>query len=187
MSHSCNSKSALIVCLLIVVCATPVALAGASLDIRPSVCPNLINRDVRGILRVALVGDVDFVVSHVELASLELSRADGVGGGIAPRLGQRRPFLARLVDIAAPAVSGMCSTFGADGIRDLRVLFGQAAVVSRLELGALAPNATVEICLSGQTTDGTTFSACDHAIVTALSDLTSPEFRDIETFPLRQR
>lgn len=187
MSNCRNSKSALIICLLIVVCATPAALAGASLDIRPSVCPNLINRDVRGILRVALVGDVDFVVSHVELASLELSRADGVGGSVAPWLSQHRPFRARLVDIAAPAVSGLCSTFGADGIRDLRILFGQAAVVTRLELGALEPNATVEICLSGQTTDGTSFSACDHAIVTALSDLTPPEFRDIETFPFGRR
>lgn len=186
MSHSCNSKSALIICLLIVVCATPAALAGASLDIRPSICPNLINRDGRGILPMVLVGDVDFVVSHVELASLELSRADGVGGSVTPRPSRRRR-LVRLVDVAAPSVSGMCSTFGADGIRDLRILFGQAAVVTRLELGALAPNATVEICLSGRTIDGTPFSACDHAIVTALSTLTSPEFRDIETFPLRQR
>lgn len=186
MSNCRNSKSALIICLLIVVCATPAALAGASLDIRPSICPNLINRDVRGILPMVLVGDVDFVVSHVDLASLELSRADGVGGSVTPRPSPRRR-LVRLVDIAAPAVSGLCSTFGADGIRDLRILFGQAAVVTRLELGALAPNATVEICLSGQTIDGTPFSACDHAIVTALSDLTPPEFRDIETFPFGRR
>ena len=87
MSNCRNSKSALIICLLIVVCATPAALAGASLDIRPSICPNLINRDVRGILPMVLVGDVDFVVSHVNLASLELSRADGVGGSVTPRRG----------------------------------------------------------------------------------------------------
>ena len=186
MPLSFNSKSALIVCFLIVACAAPAVLAGPSLDIRPSICPNLVNRDVRGLLPVALVGDVDFVVSHVDLASLRLSRADGVGGSVTPLPSPRRRF-AGLVDVAAPPVSGMCSTLGADGIRDLRILFGQASVVTRLELGALEPNATVEICLSGQTRGGTPFSACDHAIVIALSDLTPPGLRDIATVPLGRR
>ncbi len=192
MSHSRNWKSLLFVCLLVAACATPAALAGASLDIRPSICPNLINRDTRAVLPVALVGDVDFVVSHVVPASLELSRADGVGGSARPqfRRGKRtvRPsaglparLALRLVDIAAPRVSGMCSTLGADGIRDLRILFRQSDVVTQLELGALPLNATVELCLSGQSDDGTPFSACDHVSVTGLTVLTSPELDDIDT------
>ena len=168
MSVFRSSKSALIVGLLIVACATPVAFAGASLDIRPSVCPNLINRDSRVVLPVALVSDVHFVASRLDIdpTSLVLSRADGMGGSATPL--DVRPAVI-LLDVAAPAVSGMCSTQGVDGIRDLRILFGQADVVTQLELDALPLPAVVGLCLSGQTGDGTPFNACDHIFLYKLT------------------
>ena len=187
MSHFRSLKSALIIFSLLVAAGAAPALAGASLDIRPSVCPNLISRNARTVLPVALVSDVDFVVSRLDIdtATLELSRADGVGGIAKPIV--RRTFrpATRLVDVAAPAVSGMCSTFGADGIRDLSIVFGQANVVSELELRNLPLNSFVELCLSGQTGDGTPFSACDHVIVSEfrLFATPPPDDDDLGTLP----
>ncbi len=85
MSHFRSPKSALIILLLAAASAAP-ALAGASLDIRPSECPNLIDRGTFGRFPVALVSDYDFVVSRVgvDVGSLELRRADGVGGSARP-------------------------------------------------------------------------------------------------------
>jgi len=159
-----SPKPALIILLLVAASAAP-ALAGASLDIRPSECPNLIDRGTFGRFPVALVSDYDFVVSRVgvDVGSLELRRADGVGGSARPIIFRRNTLI---VDVAAPAVAGMCSTFGVDGLRDLRVYFGQRRVVRQLQLHTLPVNASIELCLSGQVRDGTPFDVCDHAIVT---------------------
>jgi len=181
MSHFCDSRFALFVCLLIVACATPAALAGPSLDIRPSICPNFLDRDGNTSFAVALVGDPDFIVSRLDIdfASLRLTRADGVGGSVRPMLRPRsRKMAPRLIDVAAPRISDMCSTFGADGIRDLKVRFGQYRVVRRLELGTVPLNTTVELCLSGQTGDGTPFDVCDDVIIISLALPTSLEDED---------
>ena len=181
MSHFCDSRFALFVCLLIVACATPAALAGPSLDIRPSICPNFLDRDGSTSFAVALVGDPDFIVSRLDIdfESLRLSRADGVGGSSRALLRPRSLKMAtRLVDVAAPRVSDLCSTYGADGIRDLRVRFGQARIVRRLELDTVPLNSTVALCLSGQTGDGTPFDVCDDVIIISLGLPTSLEDED---------
>ena len=182
MFHVRSPKSALVASLLVAACAAP-ALAGASLDIRPSTCPNLVERHARPLLALALVSDADFVVPRVDIdhATLELSRTDGVGGAIAPLV----VFPASLMtDVAAPSVSGMCSTFGVDGIPDLRMLFSRANLFRQLELGSLPPNASIELCLSGQTGDGTPFNVCDIAIVTSVARIDGPG--DLGSLPRRR-
>ena len=48
-------------------------------DIKPGSCPNSFNRKSNGGLPVALVGTDGFDVMAVDLSSVLLSRADGVG------------------------------------------------------------------------------------------------------------
>lgn len=176
---SCSrSRFCRIACILLVFCVGPAAFAGASLDIRPSACPNIVNRDARGLVAVVLVSDMDFAASRVDVSSLQLTRGDGVGGTALPLPG-RRGIRAVALDLAAPAVSGMCSTFGVDGLVDLRLMFGQAQIVDNLELAAVAPNTTVELCLSGQSFTGTPFSVCDDVIVVELAPLFRPRLDDL--------
>jgi len=171
LSHFRSQKSALIVLLLVAASVTP-ALAEASLDIRPSVCPNLIHRNHPEIVGAALVGDVDFVIAHLDIniSSLELRRADGVGGSVRPFNFQRRRFLR---DVAAPSESGVCSTFGADGMLDMRLFFGQARLVNQLELGNF--KGSVDVCLSGRTGDGTAFDACDRITMVGYKIRVTPD------------
>ncbi|MCZ6735823.1 MAG: hypothetical protein O7C65_08545, partial [Planctomycetota bacterium] len=71
------------------------------LDIKPSACPNPFNRSSHGVLPVALVGAKDFDVTEVDISSLLLSRADGVGGGVAPNEGPPGPHSV-FADVATP-------------------------------------------------------------------------------------
>jgi hypothetical protein len=180
MSCFRSQKSTLIVLLVVAACATP-ALAGASLDIRPSTCPNLIYRNAQSVVVAALVSDVDFVVSRLDInfGSLELSRADGVGDSIKPFSFRRAGFLA---DVAAPADSEACSTLGVDGMRDLRLFFGQARLVRLLGLSEL--NGSVELCLSGQTGEGDAFNACDHVTMVGVKLRVTPDPDDDDLSPL---
>ena len=170
MSYLRSPKSALIVLLLVAASVTP-ALAEASLDIRPSICPNPIHRNAIEIVTAALVGDVDFVISHldIDMASLELRRADGVGDSVKPFRLRRRKFLG---DVAAPSESGVCSTFGADGMLDLRLYFGQIRLVNQLELAEF--NGSIELCLSGRTGEGDAFVACDEITMVGIKLRVTP-------------
>jgi len=157
----------LFVLLLVAATAAP-ALAGPSLDIRPSVCPNLIDRSGSGYLPMAAVSSADFDFSRVGFVrgSLALRRADGVGGSVPPIY---RRSGAVLLDVAAPAPEGLCSTFGVDGLRDLYTVFRNRRVVRALELRNLPMNHSLELCLSGQVLDGTSFDVCDTVVVTDLA------------------
>jgi hypothetical protein len=179
MSCFRSPKSAPIVLLLLAASAMP-ALAGASLDIRPSVCPNLVHRYQPGILVAALVSDVDFVISYrdIDISSLRLRRADGLGGSVRP-IYFRRNFL---IDVAAPAESNACSTFGVDGMVDLRLFFGQVRLVSALDLGDF--KGSLDVCLSGRTSDGTAFNACDQITMVGSKIRTLPGTDDDDLRPL---
>jgi hypothetical protein len=78
----------------------------ADLDIKPGSCPNSFNRKTHGVLPVALVGTEDFDVSTVDLATVRLSRADGVGGSVAPHEGPRGPHSV-FEDVATPFDGGL--------------------------------------------------------------------------------
>ncbi len=184
MSLFRRPKYALITILLVAVCAAPAVFAGPSLDIRPSVCPNLLTRNFNAPLGVALVSDVDFIVAEagVDPASLLLSRADGIGGSAMP-LSVRAAAV--IMDVASPTPSGMCPVQAGDGLRDLRMLFGQSDVVDQLELDAVPLHSSIELCLSGDS-DGGPFEACDFVVVTELY-LFPADLDDLPSLSPRER
>ncbi|MHC4653045.1 MAG: S8 family peptidase [Planctomycetota bacterium] len=138
------------------------ATEGAFLDIKPGSCPNSFNRKSNGVLPVALVGTECFDVMDVNLASVYLMRADGIGGAVAPHEGPPGPHSV-FADAATPFVGETCECAEAegDGITDLSMKFKSNAVVAELELNDLPPGDLVELILIGEFLDGTPFAARD--------------------------
>jgi hypothetical protein len=128
----------------------------ADLDIKPTSCPNPINTANNGKLPVALVGAATFDVHDVDIASLQLSRHDGVGGSVSPvRTGYR--------DIASPFTGDLCDchTLGGDGIIDLGMHFLVQDVVTTLQLDQV-PNWTyLQLDLTGELVGGGSFTVSD--------------------------
>jgi hypothetical protein len=133
-----------------------------ALDIKPGSCPNSFNRNSNGVLPVALVGTGAFDVTLVDISSLQISRADGVGGSAAPNEGPPGPHTV-LEDVTAPFAGGMCECheLPADGIMDLSMKYWSNELVEALELDDLPAGEFVELELSGALVDGTAFAALD--------------------------
>jgi hypothetical protein len=143
----------------------PVQVAPAlvlPLDIKPGSCPNSFNRNGNGVLPVALVGTEMIDVTGVDLGSLLLSRADGVGGSVAPLEGPPGPHTV-FEDVATPFFGEMCECDDAhgDGFMDVSMKFRSQDVVDALELDGLLPGDLVELVLTGALLDGTPFEASD--------------------------
>ncbi|MHC4589736.1 MAG: hypothetical protein ACYTAQ_10460 [Planctomycetota bacterium] len=139
-----------------------VVLSVVALDIKPGSCPNSFNRNSNGVLPVALVGTGAFDVTSVDISSLEISRADGVGGSAAPNEGPPGPHTV-IEDVTAPFAGETCECdeLLADGIMDLSMKFWANDVVEALELDDLPAGEFVELELSGTLLDGTEFAARD--------------------------
>ncbi|MEE9296334.1 MAG: integrin alpha, partial [Phycisphaerae bacterium] len=142
------------------------------LDIKPGSCPNPFNRHGNGVLPVALAGTVDFDPTEVDLSTLQLSRADGVGGSVAPNEGPPGPHSV-LEDVATPfdGEGCECHDLGGDGIDDLSMKFKTRDLVDALELDDLFGGAVVELVLSGSLLDGTPFTAGDCIVIVPPGDL----------------
>jgi len=181
-----NRFSIPISCLFVICFVAPATFAGASLDVRPGRCPNLINHSsqARGVVPIAIVSDVDFSASRVDVDSLQLGR-ENVAGSVRP-IGQ-----GTVGDVAAPASPGQCPNPGADGMYDMLVMFRKAEIVDGLDLADLPSGTVVEICMSGETRnlagDGNPFEACGDFTVTGFGNLSSPNFDGIETLPRLRR
>ena len=134
----------------------------ASLDIKPGTCPNTFNRSSNGKFPLALVGRKDFDVSLVDISTLRLSRAAGIGGELAPFDGPPGPHTV-IEDAATPFTGELCDCdiLAGDGVLDLSMKFSRPAMTSVLALEGLAPGANVELVLSGTLLDGTPFEARD--------------------------
>jgi subtilisin-like proprotein convertase family protein len=132
-----------------------------SLDIKPGSCPNSYNPGSNGVLPVALVGTDDFDVSQVDISTVTLSRADGVGGSAAPNEGPPGPHTT-LEDTATPFDGELCDCHEAegDGVMDLNFKF-RANEMANLGLGDTGPGSHVELVLRGSLLDGTEFVASD--------------------------
>jgi len=132
------------------------------LDIKPGSCPNPLNRNSHGVLPVAIVGSADFDVTQIDVDTLVLTRADGVGGGVTPLMGPPGPGI-RVEDVATPFEGEPCDCheLGSDGIDDLSMKFNTETLVAELELDDLPGGAMVELIVSGALSDGTPFSAAD--------------------------
>jgi hypothetical protein len=133
-----------------------------SLDIKPGSCPNSFNRSSHGVLPVALAGSPAFDVTNIDIGTILLSRADGVGGSVAPHEGPPGPHT-EVEDVTSTfeVIDCECEETTPDGIFDLSMKFKTDDVVSILELDSLPAGAWVELVVSGQLLDGTTFSAND--------------------------
>jgi hypothetical protein len=140
-------------------CAPPIDV---TLDIKPGLCPNPLNRKSQGKLPVALVGTELFDVAEVDISTLLIERADGIGGSVAPTEGPPGPHTV-IEDVATPFEGEPCDCheLGGDGIDDLSMKFLTPELVAELELGDLAPGEFVELCVSGMLLDGTEFRECD--------------------------
>jgi hypothetical protein len=133
------------------------------LDIKPGSCPNPFNRRSRGVLPVALVGTGTMCeASDIDIATILISRADGVGGSAAPNEGPPGPHSV-VTDVATPFVGNPCECheLEGDGVLDLSMKFRSQNLVGALQLNDLPSGATVELVVSGFLVDGTPFSASD--------------------------
>jgi hypothetical protein len=130
------------------------------LDIKPGSCPNSYNNKGtgNGKLPVSLVGTDEIDVALIDPSTLLLSRADGVGGAVAPLA-----HFTRIGDDAAPFDGDPCDchALAGDGVPDLKMKFRRTTVTEVLQLGDLPGNAMVELVLTGNLTDGQPFEAAD--------------------------
>ncbi len=140
----------------------PSSTIEVGLDIMPGSCPNPINPGSQGVVPMLLVGDTDFDVTQVDIGSLQISRADGVGVSVAPQEGPPGPRTT-VEDEATPFTGELCDChdLGSDGIDDLVLKFKNSDLVNRLELDLEPREAIVTLVLSGTLVDGTSFVASD--------------------------
>jgi subtilisin-like proprotein convertase family protein len=133
-----------------------------SVDIKPGSCPNPLNRNSNGVIPVGLLGDADFDVTEVDISSIVISRADGVGGSVGPNEGPPGPHTV-VSDVGTPFDGDLCDCheLEGDGIMDLNMKFRTQDVVDALMLDGLAPGDDVELVISGVLMDGTEFEGSD--------------------------
>jgi hypothetical protein len=142
-------------------CQPPVTL-----DMRPGACPNVVNLRSRGVVPAAIVGTERVEVTQIATETLELRRADGVGGSVSPRGGFRGRRI-RVEDVAGPfvGVGCECERLGPDGIDDLSMGFSTAEMVRSLELESFSPGTSVALIVTGSMNDGTPLEASDCIVI----------------------
>ncbi|UCG17315.1 MAG: hypothetical protein JSV19_04635, partial [Phycisphaerales bacterium] len=127
------------------------------IDLKPGSCPNSFNRKSRGVLHTALWGAEFFDIYAIDIASIRLKRADGIGGEVAPHEGPPGPH-SKFYDEATPYYGESCHELEGDSVVDLSMYFQSEIVTSVLELEALPPGALVELYCTGTTLGGTPFT-----------------------------
>ena len=132
----------------------------AALDIKPGSCPNPLNRKSHGVIPVALMSTEQVDVTQVDIATLRISRADGIGGEVAPHEGPPGPHTV-FGDAATPFEGEWCGCHDleGDGIVDVKMKFKTDDVVAGLDLWSAV--GTTELVVTGQLLDGTEFFAED--------------------------
>ena len=132
------------------------------LDIKPGSCPNPLNRNSHGMMPAAILGTDDFDAAQIDVSSVLISRADGVGGSAAPNEGPRGPHTV-VEDVGTPFDGEPCDCheLGGDGVVDLFMHFQTQDVVEALELDDLPPGTFVELTVTGVLLDKTPFTAND--------------------------
>lgn len=115
---------------------------------------------------MAVVGSDDFDAMQIDVSSVVLSRADGVGGEVAPNEGPPGPHTV-IDDVATPYDGQACDCHDAegDGIDDLALKFRTDDVVEILELADLNPGDELELVVTGLLLDGTEFTTAGDYIL----------------------
>jgi hypothetical protein len=111
---------------------------------------------------MAIVGRETFDVSEVDIDSLVLTRADGVGGEVTP-LTQPWGLRPTIQDVATPFAGDFCDCHKLhhDGIDDLLLRFSVSEMARSLELHAAEDVGFLLLTLHGSLLDGSGFSASD--------------------------
>lgn len=132
------------------------------LDIKPGSCPNAFNAQSHGVLPVAVMSTENVDVTEVDISTLLISRADGVGGMVAPHEGPPGPHTV-LEDVATPFDGQPCDCheLEGDGILDVSMKFKVDDLVEGLDLDNLPGGSMVELVVTGNLVDGTPFIASD--------------------------
>jgi hypothetical protein len=143
----------------------------ASLDIKPGSCPNPVNPKSKGVVPMAVVGTDAFDVTQIDFDSLELMRADGVGGAVTPRVRDRGQSYT-IEDVATPFEGELCDCHElvGDGIDDLGMKFSTPELAEAFELDSVHPRTPVMLTLRGTLLDGTEFEVSDCIIVPGRSE-----------------
>jgi len=142
-------------------CVAPVYL-----DIKPGSCPNPLNRSSHGVLPVAVPSTESFDVTEIDVPSVRLRRADGVGNEVAPNEGPPGPHSV-LEDVATPFEGEACDChdLSGDGLDDLSMKFRTDHVVEGLELYELNNGDVVELVITGSLVDGTEFTSAGDCVL----------------------
>ena len=138
--------------------------AAFCLDIKPGSCPNPFNPGSHGVLPVGLM-NTDYV-TEVDVSTVLMSRADGVGGAVAPHEGPPGPHSV-FEDVATPfdGEPCQCHDLTTDGIDDLSMKFRTDDVVEDLELDDLSNGDEVELVITGTLLGGAEFTSAGDCIL----------------------
>jgi hypothetical protein len=115
---------------------------------------------------VAVLGTLDYDVTLIDLATLYIARADGVGGSIPPNDGPPGPGPA-YEDVGTPFDGELCDChdWGGDGLLDLSLKFSIWDLVHELDLDLFDGSAILELVVGGAMLDGTPFEARDCVVL----------------------
>ena len=129
------------------------------IDIKPSICPNPVNPNARGVIQVAVLGTTDFDIADIDPASVRLTR-QGVVGEVAPLNCIEQ-------DVSAPFTGPLCGCLVGepDGYVDLLASFSLKALVLRLDLGSVKGQ-TVALTLTANLLGGGPVMSAPAAVAT---------------------
>ena len=115
---------------------------------------------------MAIVGGDSLDVTQIDVGTLTLRRADGVGGIVVPLSGPPGPGIT-IDDVATPFTDERCDchSLGGDGIDDLLLKFSTRELPGALQLSELPSGASMMLTLSGSLLDGTAFEASDCVVI----------------------
>jgi len=132
------------------------------LDIKPGSCPNPVNPNSKGVHPVDDDGRASIDVTQIDLGSLRLARADGVGTAVTPLSGPPGPGSA-IEDVATPFVGEFCGCheLTGDGIDDLVLKFSTPDAALAFQLDSSAPGNAIKLTLTGLLRNGASFEASD--------------------------
>ncbi len=127
-----------------------------SVDIKPGSCPNGYQPNSGGVLPVSIAGSAEVDVTQLDVDTITISRADGLGNAVAPTWDT-------LEDAATPFEEQACAchTLTSDGVLDLSLKFPRKVLATELMLSEMAPAEQIELLITGQFLDGTPFEGSD--------------------------